>query len=241
MLNLAENFRPSNKSNFETSHDAKRTQVFVARSNLKEDFLKRFSSFSRALHVLAYILRFYARVKGKFGTKKSIFSEPPDRLTIAELQQSRELLFRLSKRIYLSEEYDLLSNKKNIPNTSSISSLSPFIGRVGIIRANGRLGSTNWLTYSERHPIILAYHSILARLYVDFIHKMTLHGGLRLVHTLIRQECWIIRAKILIKSIIHNCKSWTLYKNSKQGQQWKEVILAGRFVIRESTSPAPLK
>ena len=59
---------------------------FVARSNFEEDFLKRFSSFPMTLHVLAYILRFYARDFRTNGKGRKSISLG-DRHSFAELKQ----------------------------------------------------------------------------------------------------------------------------------------------------------
>ena len=101
---------------------------FVARSSLK-DIFDRFSSFARAVHIIAYILRFCSRANEEFRTSrenlKSFSVGHNSRLSHSELKRSRELIFRLSQSIYLSEEYSFLEQKKNIPNSSSILSLSP--------------------------------------------------------------------------------------------------------------------
>lgn len=93
----------------------------------------------------------------------------------------------------------------------------------GIIRANGRLGSTKSLSYNERHPVILAYNSRVARLYVEFVHRIVLHGGPQLVLNTVRQECWILKAKNLIRTCIHNCKPCVVYRKRLQGQIMGEL------------------
>ena len=218
-LRLPNNHWPKFNVQLETTQEAKGPQVFIARSAQKEDILDRFSSFSRALHVIAYVFRFAKRTKEKyrsngFCNQKSI----PDTLTYIELKTTRTTLFLLAQKLYFPSEYENLEKNKGLPTSSPLLTLSPFLDKYGVIRANSRLAASNNLAYCERHPIILAYHSKLSRLYVDFIHKLTLHGGMRLVHSVVRQECWIIRSKILIKTIIHNCKECVIYRKTLQGQ-----------------------
>lgn len=105
------------------------------------------------------------------------------------------------------------------------------------------------LSYNDRHPIILPYGCRLSRLYVEFIHKLTFHGGHRLVLNMVRQECWIIRAKTLIKTVIHNCKTCVLYQKKTQimsvlPKEWTTITrpftntgidFAGPFEIKSFT------
>lgn len=57
---------PKSSWDFITSEESKGAQVFVARSSPDDDdILNRFSSLPRALHVIAYVFRFYNRAKLK--------------------------------------------------------------------------------------------------------------------------------------------------------------------------------
>lgn len=115
-------------------------------------------------------------------------------------------------------EYNNLTSKRKLDSRSPLLTLTPFLDKFNIIRSNGRLGSITSLSYNERHPIILHYKSRLARLYIEFVHILVHHGGLRLVLNVVRQECWIIRAKNIIKTVIHNCKICVLHKRKLQTQ-----------------------
>lgn len=59
------------------------------------------------------------------------------------------------------------------------------------------------------------YESRLSRLYADFIHRLTLHGGARLVLNSICLECWILKIKNLVKSHKRNCKECLIYKKKR--------------------------
>ena len=93
--------------------------------------------------------------------------------------------------------------------------MNPFIDKDGIVRANGRLALSNSLSYNERHPIILSYSSKLARLYIEYIHNISLH---QLLLRLLRQEFWVPKAKNLIKTIIHHCKTCVIDRKRLQNQ-----------------------
>ncbi|XP_075163040.1 uncharacterized protein LOC142235664 [Haematobia irritans] len=210
-----ESYWPVNKLLPETSLESKPLKTHIARSTIEEDFLSRFSSLSRAVHVTAYIFRFFRKTHPI--TKKSVCFESK-RLTAAELTFVRYRLMSLSQRMHFAREYACLSRMKKLESNSSILSLTPFLDKDSLIRANGRLGSTSSLTYSERHPVILAYQSSFAKLYVAFIHKLTQHGSVQLTLATTRLECWILRAKSLIKHHIHHCKECVIARKKRLGQ-----------------------
>ncbi|XP_075157757.1 uncharacterized protein LOC142231024 [Haematobia irritans] len=208
-------FWPQTKDTWETTQESRRVQAYVARSGQDIDILERFSTLPRAIRVLAYVFRFFNRVRAR---KDSSVMAATSKLTAQEVTFVRSRLFLLAQRRSFPDEYMKLSKKQFVASNSPLLSLTPFLDQKGIIRANGRLGATTSLTYNERHPIILSHTCRLAKLYVDFIHRLTLHGGHRLVLNTIRLECWILKAKTLIKSHIRNCKECVLYRKQCLGQ-----------------------
>ncbi|XP_075163105.1 uncharacterized protein LOC142235730 [Haematobia irritans] len=199
----------------ETSMDARDVRVHIARSSEDENFLDRFSCLARAMRVLAYIYRF---INSAHPSRRSFELAHGKRLSTAELAHSKRRLIVMSQKRHFPLEYSCLEKKKQLPSDSPLLSLTPFIDNNGIVRANGRLGSTTALSYGQRHPFILAYKSTLARLYVDFIHVLTLHGGIQLTLSPSRLECWIIRGRLLVKTRINNCRQCVVARNHRQGQ-----------------------
>lgn len=68
----------------------------------------------------------------------------------------------------------------------------------------GRLRLSN-LTESSKHPIILGNKNNLVPLIIEEAHKKTLHGGVQMMLNYLRSRYWIIRAKSLVKKLIHKC------------------------------------
>ncbi|XP_075156248.1 uncharacterized protein LOC142229564 [Haematobia irritans] len=208
-------FWPSNSIIPDTNIESKSIKVHLARSAENEDIICRFSCLSRAIHVIGYILRFMAMTHPKLKQIKT-FTSP--KLSSKELVETRFRLIILSQKMYFPEEYDCLINKRSLHSKSSLLSLSPFLDTNHVMRANGRLGSTLSLSYNERHPVILSQKSHFAKLYIDFIHKLTLHGGIRLMLATVRLECWIVKAKNLIKTHVHNCQECVVARKNMQKQ-----------------------
>ncbi|XP_062127128.1 uncharacterized protein LOC133839543 [Drosophila sulfurigaster albostrigata] len=150
------------------------------------DFLNKFSEFGKALRTSAYVLRF--------------------------IDRSRKLAVP-SSTVVQADELIPLQSKQQVPSSSSIRNLNPFLDGKGILRACGRLRASHSLRYDENHPIVLSYSSSFARLLVRFTHRISLHGGNQVGTRLIRSRFWIPKLKVLVKSTINSCKVCVIYNH----------------------------
>ncbi|CAD7001397.1 unnamed protein product, partial [Ceratitis capitata] len=206
---------PVNEIEQLTTIEEKRVHTHTSTVNDSQDILNRFSNFSRALRVISYIRRFYQRTHPK---TKSFFKTESNLISPDEIKLTTQCLISICQKRYYSEEYERLKSGKSIGGKSEILPLNPFIDKDGIMRAGGRLSASSDLSYSERHPILLPYSAKLSRLYVQFVHQVSIHGENQLMLRLIRSQFWIPRVKNMIRSVIHNCKVCTIYKKRSQAQ-----------------------
>ncbi|XP_049317714.1 uncharacterized protein LOC125780126 [Bactrocera dorsalis] len=181
-----------------------------------DDILERFSSYTRALRVIAYMIKFIERLKIKVKGEPSVYSQG-DTLLHLDLQKARVALITYTQSRHFSSEMSLLRESKPINKRSSLLVLNPFLDTKGVLRANGRLANSS-LTYNERHPIILPEQSQLATLLIRYIHILMLHAEHRLMQHIIRQEFYIPRLKPQIKKCIFMCKICTMHKQKMRTQ-----------------------
>lgn len=177
-----------------------------------EDVLERFSSYDRALRVLAYVFRFANRCSKK---KQEYFSTT---ISVDEIKNVENCLIIVTQKVNFAEEYHALIENRPLPKKSTILSLSPFLDEQRVIRVGGRLSKCPTLSYNEKYPIILPYNCHFSQLIVQFAHKTSLHGGNSLLLRLLRMRFWILKAKNLIRKTIRNCKECLLYKKQSQSQ-----------------------
>ncbi|XP_052753934.1 uncharacterized protein LOC128201320 [Galleria mellonella] len=208
---------PLRQNDYETTIEEKQVRVHACTTiqGDSNDILDRFSSLPRALRVLSYVMRFSQRThpntKASFQQKSCLISSEEIKAT------TRRLIINTKKQKY-GQEYGCLKSGKPIDAKSEIISLNPFLDKDEVMRTRGRLGASLDLQYNERHPIILPYNCVLSRLIIQFIHQVSLHGENQLMLRLTRAQYWIPRVKNLIRSIIHNCKTCTIFKKRAQTQ-----------------------
>ncbi|XP_060665574.1 uncharacterized protein LOC132797817 [Drosophila nasuta] len=193
-----------------------RIKCNVAKIPPTPDFLSKFSEFGRALRTSAYVLRFIDRSR-KLAVPSSTVVQAD------ELSRIQERLIVMAQRHTFPQEYQCLQSRQQVPSSSSIRNLNPFLDGKGILRACGRLRASHSLRYDESHPIILSYSSSFARLLVRFTHRISLHGGNQVVMRLIRSRFWIPKLKVLVKSTINSCKVCVIYKKRLQTQMMGDL------------------
>ncbi|XP_065370748.1 uncharacterized protein LOC135962783 [Calliphora vicina] len=202
----------STDMNFDTGEDQRVHKVFFSYFKSYCDLLEKFSSYTRALRVMALVMRVIRRMRNI-----DIDSYVGKEVSSKELNTVKETLIIMAQKVAYGDEYYKITNKKSIQG-SNLSNLNPFLDEKGILRVGGRLANALNLTYNEKFPILLPYNCRFSILLVEFIHKVTLHGGNQLMMRVLRTEFYIIRARNLIKSVIGKCRVCTVQKKSVQNQ-----------------------
>ncbi|KAL4224489.1 hypothetical protein ACF0H5_015190 [Mactra antiquata] len=104
-----------------------------------------------------------------------------------------------------STEINLLKKGQNLPTSSKIICLSPYLDDQGILRVTGRIKMSPLCT-NIKHPIIVPPKCHVALLLVRHFHENVHHQGRLLTEATIRNNgFWIIGAKRLVSSVIHKC------------------------------------
>ena len=184
--------------------------------------VERFSSFRKLVNVLASVLRFVSNIKKAcYQKRKRNLQRLPKFDLIAapsagEIEKARNLIFRAVQEHHLPE-FHIFKLGKQLPQKSSIRSLTPFFDEEKqVLRVGGRLAnSTHQLNF--KFPIIVPRQSVIAPSIIRETHLKCLHGGWQLTLSTLRQTIWIPNATRLIRSIIRQCPRCARF-NSRQRQ-----------------------
>lgn len=104
-----------------------------------EDILKRFSNYNKLVRVIAYVMRWKHKV-----INKQIRVTHTKSLSVEELDNSIEIIIRLSQKVPFGKEIHSLKIDNHVNSDSKIFSLNPFLDETGILRVGGRLHNTNF-------------------------------------------------------------------------------------------------
>ncbi|XP_050315537.1 uncharacterized protein LOC126750079 [Anthonomus grandis grandis] len=168
--------------------------------DLWNNFISRFSSLSKIIRIVAYVLRFCAYVKApKLVDNKG-------HVTLAELDRALLLLIREVQKVSFAQEMAELS--KSNPNLTIlpkyIRKLSPFLDKDGVLRVGGRLKHAS-LSYNHKHPCLLPRDHRITFLIIEQTHIKYMHPGLQTTQFLLSQRFWIPSSRRIIKKVLSSC------------------------------------
>lgn len=170
--------------------------AYVVNSSSPLFELSRWSHLSKAIRIVAWVLRFVTNCKHhnckQFGV-----------LTTEELNQARTQIIYVNQREVYAQEISNLECNKSLPKGSPLRNLDPFLDEKGLLRVKGRLEYAE-LCFESKHPIIIP-KGHFAKLLIRFQHTFLKHGGVTTVLSTLRANFWICGGRSLVKSVIREC------------------------------------
>lgn len=121
------------------------------------------------------------------------------------LKKAEYLLLRSSQAESFHEELVLLKRGDNLPKSSRLLTLSPFIDEHGVLRADGRIDAAIDVSPETKAPVILDGRSYIARLIVRAYHIHAAHGNQEMVVNNLKQKYWIIKLRPTVKNVTSKC------------------------------------
>ena len=124
-------------------------------------------------------------------------------LTADDLSLSVINIVKYLQNKYYPNEMTYTRSRSNLPKSSPLIKLCPFIDDDDILRVGGRLKNTK-APFDIVHPIILP-SCYITELIIQDVHAATGHMGRETVLNQIRKKFWIIKANSTTRRIIRGC------------------------------------
>ncbi|CAI6359149.1 unnamed protein product [Macrosiphum euphorbiae] len=160
------------------------------------DFISRFSSLDKMLRVLSYVSRYLSH-----RLRRQPIRVGP--ITFAERQASLSIIVQRTQQRCFADLIKMLKNQSTI-SPPSLAQLAPYVDEKGIIRVGGRLRFSD-ASHDAKHPILLPRSSHLTELIIRHYHLSFLHGGSKLILSMLRQKFWILSARAAVRRTIFSC------------------------------------
>lgn len=127
--------------------------------------------------------------------------------SVENLKTTEIFILQVVQTEFFASEIQHLQKGSQIPKSSTLLSLSPYLDAAGLLRVGGRLSKAEKIMgIPSVHPIILPKNHHISALLVKHYHKKVKHQGRHFTEGALRSEgFWIIGAKQLVSSTIHNC------------------------------------
>jgi hypothetical protein len=171
--------------------------LLVNAADTDNSLFERFSSFSKLVRVVAYILRFVNNMRtGERNMSRHLSCE--------ELKQAHNCIIKVTQKQAFREDIHFLEKHGKVPQNSKLISLSPFIDDTGLLRVGGRLKNAP-LKYDQKHPLLMPKNHSVTNLLIESIHKQQLHGGCQTTIAALRRQYWILSCRNAVRKIIFQC------------------------------------
>lgn len=156
---------------------------------------QNYSNYNRIVRAAAYVLRFVRMCRTKTKIKGPFSCE--------DIEEAERFVVKQIQLDSFQSEYYALSNGKPINRNSQLLTFNPMM-KDGVIVVGGRLHNS-LLPETEKHPMIIPSHHIATPLLIKHIHQKTMHGGVQLTLSTLRQKYWILQGRSVVKKVIRNC------------------------------------
>ena len=151
---------------------------------------EKYSTMLRLLRMTAYVLR---AVRIFRGTQLSP-SNDHAMLTASDLVKA--------ERLWIVDVQQKLQQEQKFPLWKR--QLDLFLDDESLWRCKGRLGNAN-IPYATKYPVLLPRKHPVTTLIIQEAHCRVQHNGVKETLTEIRRKFWIVKARSLVRSLIHRC------------------------------------
>ena len=208
----------------ETDLEVKReTRVHATTSDIVENIVGYFSSWTKLVQAVAWLLRFKDYFKERFLANSDKCSK--GRLSVTELRRAESAILAHVQGSYFHDELAVLQKGKPVNRNSRLSNLNPVI-HDNMIKLNGRTNytdGTKWL-------VILPNNHHVTKLIIRHYHETYGHVGTQQVLAATREKYWIVKGPSTVKRTIKEC----FLCRRQSGQPCKQQMAP---LLQEQTTP----
>ncbi len=194
---------PQSSSLQPNSHEVEADEIVVHVATVLINTLipfDRFSRFECLTRVTAWMRRFVHNCRSQHqGIDPKSGSLSSDELNTAML-----VWISLTQSQSFHDEVQCLENGKELPKSSCLRALRPFLDDGKLLSVGGRLHNSQF-PYAQRHPLILCGKHCLTKLIIRDEHLRLLHAGQTPVNASLGRRFHIVGQCSAVRSIIHAC------------------------------------
>jgi len=209
----------------EPSEELRKVQVMHAevKLNVFLELIERVSSYPKLLRITSLVLRYTDHCRGR-TLPSAILQSRGAFMALARVLQGTTWPkeYRWLKEWSENKSSAVEEKVAKVMQKSTIASLNPiWDSEANIMRVGGRIGKSK-LSLGAKHPVLLP-PGHLAKIYLEHLHKASLHAGPTLLLATSRQTVWIVKGKQLASSVYKKCITCTTWSAQVAQQQMGEL------------------
>ena len=157
--------------------------------NLFNDVFKKYSSFSKIVRIVGYVIRFIKKCKNKLTGNASNLDVVS---RTEELENAKMIIFKIIQEESYNSEEKLFTN------------LKVFKDKNGILRLKTKLILSN-LDDTFKTPLLLPGNNEIVQKMIREQHIINSHVGANTLRTILRENYFIVQAKKVCRQIVTKC------------------------------------
>ena len=186
----------------------------------------RYSTWTTLLRTIAWILRFVTNSQAQVPHR----NRSPT-LSCSELHTAEIWIVKDTQGPVFQDDLHAIKQGKELPRTSKLKALNPFINDSGVLCVGGRLKNA-LLPTQTKHQVILPKNHAVTTLLIRREHIVNGHIGPEHVLSNLRQAYWVLSGRSAVQSVIRRCFFCQVRKAQKMYPMMADLP-AGRVTCDE--------
>ncbi|XP_011866742.1 PREDICTED: uncharacterized protein LOC105561401 [Vollenhovia emeryi] len=120
------------------------------------------------------------------------------------MRVARNVIVKVVQLLAWKDEVKKLSNGQEIPRSSKLITLRPYLDEEGMMRVGGRLHQSS-LAEDAKHPLVIPADHHFTKLVITERHCEMAHAGPATTLAAVRCEFWPIAGRSIVKKLVRNC------------------------------------
>ena len=179
--------------------------------------LTRFSSFSRLICSIAFVLRFIHNTRSRSRTRRVLASAFVP-LNAEELSLAERAAIFITQQTAYADICARLSGGLQLKKKSPLLSINPFFDEQRLLRVGGHIRNAD-LPYEKKHPVILPANCHLVLLIVRHLHIKFFHAQKSFLLAHLRAKFWFHgNITSVVKKCIRQCVTCLRYISTPPDQ-----------------------
>ena len=153
--------------------------------------------------MISFLKHFIQRFKRHNKIIDNKLSEPTKVIAEHTNNTHNVIIELIQKKTFKQELQDLFSSSQ-VNQNSKLVTLNPTLDN-NIIKVGGCLKNIIGIPNNLKHQITLPRHHVVTDLLIIHYHKSNNHCGRDQTLPLLRERCWIVKAKSIIRKVLSTC------------------------------------
>ena len=187
-----------------------------------EKLLNNTSDWMKTVRKVAWLLKYLDWIKARKDMSDEEMPGDRKKITTDDLERAKRRIAVLVQKRSFPGEMESLEKGNEVKSSSSILRLKPISKDDGVMRVGGRISMAP-ISTEARNPIILPKNDHITTILIRHVHESNGHCGVEQVLAILREQFWVVKARVAIKLVLRRCIHCRKQHGSKSTQEMGDL------------------